>query len=77
MSDFLRFLADLQHRWKFHVEVTYSHTTDWIIHVYRKGYNHDGTDQTLCYVSSSDLEYACAKAHAELKENLLEYDGGY
>ena len=32
MSDFFRFLADLQHRWKFHVE---------------------------------------------LKENLLEYDGGY
>lgn len=77
MSDFLRFLADLQHRWKFHAEITYSHITDWVIYVYRKGYNDDGTDQTLCYVDSPDLEYACAKAYAELKEKLVEYDGGY
>lgn len=38
---------------------------------------HSGNDVVIVQVQHSDMELAFAKAHVELKEWLLEHDGGY
>lgn len=84
MNDFLLFVNELSKCFPVHVEIYYSKTMDWIISVYKKGCADDypnskrsGDDAIICSVQSSDMEYCFAKAHVELKDWLLENNGGY
>jgi len=84
MSDFLHFIDELVHTYPLHVDIYYSKTMDWCITVYKKGCAEDypnsrykGDDVILCEIQSSDIELAFAKAHVDVKEWLLEHDGGY
>lgn len=84
MTDFLRFIQDLTGRFSVHVEITYNKTCDWSIYVYKqncaeyypKSYCR-GNDAVLCDVNSCDMELCFAKAQCEVKEWLLEHEGGY
>lgn len=84
MSDFLRFVDDLRHRFPVHVEIYYSKIMDWCIRVTKQGCAsdypkspHDGNDAIMCDVQDCDMELAFAMAHVALKEWMLENNGGY
>ena len=84
MSDFLTFIDDLSRRFPVHLEIYYSNIMDWCITVYKKGCAedypnapHNGNDVIICDVQSNDMELCFAKAHVEVKEWLLEFNGGY
>lgn len=84
MNDFLKFFDDKVSKFPMHLEITYSKITDWGIHIYKKGCASDypksekrGNDALICCVQDSDMELAFAKAHCELKEWLLNNNGGY
>lgn len=84
MNDFFKFLDNLIDRFRVHVEIYYSHTMDWCIYVYKKDCANDypgtwskGNDAILCNVQSCDMEYAFAKAQVDIKNWLMEFDGGY
>lgn len=84
MSDFLIFIDDLVHRFPLHVSITYSKTTDWEVYIYKKNCAEeypdslkDGNDAVLCHVQSGDIEYAFAQAQVEVKNWLIENEGGY
>ena len=84
MSDFLKFMDELVHRFPLHVEIGYNRHCDWRIYVYKHGCANDypdsvrdGEDAVLCDVQSSDIEYAFAQAQVEIKNWLVEHEGGY
>lgn len=84
MSDFLLFMDELVKRFPLHVKITYNKTTDWVIYVYKKNCADDypnspkdGEDACVCLVQACDMELAFAKAHVDVKEWLLENEGGY
>ena len=84
MTDFLKFIDDLRHRFPIHVEITYSKTCDWCIYVYKRGCAGDypgsarhGNDAILCSEQDHDIEFCFAKAHVAVKEWLCEHEGGY
>ena len=84
MSDFLRFVDDLRHRFPVHVEIYYSKIMDWCIRVTKQDCAsdypkspHDGNDAIMCNVQDCDMELAFAMAHVALKEWMLENNGGY
>jgi len=84
MSDFFRFLAELVKDFPLHVEIGYNKIADWCICIYKRGCADDypnsprnGNDAILVDVQDSDLEFACAKAHVDLKQWLCEHNGGY
>ena len=84
MSDFLKFVDDLRHRFPIHVNIYYSKIMDWCITITKKGCAseypksmHDGNDAVLVMEQNSDMELCFAQAHVHLKEWLLEHDGGY
>lgn len=84
MSDFLLFIDDLAKRFPIHVNITYSKTCDWTIEVYKRGMAdcfpkspRRGEDAMLCNVQEHDMELAFAKAHCEVKEWMMENNGGY
>ncbi len=52
----------------FHVELTYSKTTDWILYIFRQGCAKDGTDEEVCYVQDPDLNYVISKGQVLLKD---------
>lgn len=74
MPEFLRFIDELRECRKVWLEIGYSSVVDWciIVHLIVK-------NEKKCVVSvqNCDREYAFAKAHVELKEWLLENEGGY
>lgn len=74
MNEFLHFIDELRERRKVWLEIAYSSVVDWcvIVHIIVK-------DQKKCVVNVQhcDMEYAFAKAQVELKEWLLENEGGY
>lgn len=84
MQDFLKFFDDKAHDFPMHLEITYSKICDWCINIYKKGCaedypnsKKDGEDAVIAYVQDGDMELCFARAHVELKEWLLEHDGGY
>ena len=67
-----------------HLKITYSKICDWNILIYKSGCadyypkaRHDGGDVIIVNESSCDMELCFAKAYVELKEWLLEFNGGY
>ncbi len=77
MNEFLRFFDKKVETYPMHLEVYYSKIMDWCIHVYKKGCGDCGEDIEIAYVQHCDIELCFAKAQVELKEWLLEHEGGY
>lgn len=74
MNEFLHFIDELRECRKVWLDIGYSSVVDWCVIVHLIVEN-----QKKCAVNVQhcDMEYAFAKAHAELKEWLLENEGGY
>ena len=84
MDDFLKFFYEKVQSYQMHLSISYSKIIDWCIEVTKIGCAdmypdavHSGNDVVIVQVQHSDMELAFAKAHVELKEWLLEHDGGY
>lgn len=77
MDDFLRFFNEKRRTYPMRLEIYYSKNMDWVITVFRKGCAEDGGDLVLLDVQDCDMELCFAKAHVELKEWLIENEGGY
>lgn len=77
MSDFLKFFDELVESYPLHLSVSYGKICSWQIHIYRKGYREDGGDLEICNVQEEDMELCFARAQVELKDWLLENNGGY
>ena len=77
MESFLKFFDEKKDTYAMHLEVYYSKTMDWCISIYRKGCAEDGSDLYICDIQHPDMEYVFAKAHVELKDFLMEHEGGY
>ena len=84
MNEFLKFFDDKAKDFPMHLKITYSKICDWNILIYKRGCaddypkaRHDGEDVIIVNESDCDIELCFAKAHVELKEWLLEFNGGY
>lgn len=86
MADFLKFMDELSNRFRFHMEIYYSHIMDWCITVYKQGCAtdypnsptiNDDKDALMCNVQDSDMELCFAKAHVAVKEWMLANNNGY
>lgn len=77
MQEFLNFVDEKRHGLPMHVEIYYSNDMDWCINVYVERYFEDGRSLRIVDVQSCDIELAFAKAQVQLKEWLLENEGGY
>ena len=77
MKEFLEFFDKKVQSFPMHLEIYYSKIMDWCISVYKKGCGEDGKNLQIVSVQSCDMEYAFAKAQVELKDWLMENDGGY
>ena len=84
MNDFLRFFDDKVESFPMHFDLYYCKKCDWTLEITKNGWardcpgaNSEGEDVIIFRDSEPDLELLCAKAHVELKEWLLEYEGGY
>ena len=74
MTEFLHFIDKIKYNRKVWLEVAYSSVVDWYISVYLIV---NGKKECVVNSRSCDMEYTFAKAHTELKEWLLENEGGY
>lgn len=77
MQEFLTFVDEKRHGLPMHVEIYYSNVMDWCINIFVYGYAEDGSNLKVVDVQDSDIELAFAKAQVQLKEWLLENEGGY
>lgn len=84
MNEFLNFFDDKAKDFPMHLKITYSKICDWNILIYKRccaddypKARHDGEDVIIVNESDCDIELCFAKAHVELKEWLLEFNGGY
>lgn len=73
MNEFIRFFDEKVHDYPMHLEIYYSKIMDWTIRVYKKM----DKDIVIVKVQDCDVELAFAKAQVQLKEWLLENEGGY
>ena len=77
MSDFLEFFDKVKNWSPMHLEIYYSKIMDWCITIYKSGCGENGEDLKICDISGPDKEYVFAKAQVELKDWLMENEGGY
>ena len=77
MADFLKFFSEKVLHYPMHFSLEYNKTCDWILTIWKKGCGENGSDLDICFVQHPDLELVFAKAQVELKEFLLEHEGGY
>lgn len=75
MSEFIKFFNEVSSRknhrhWR--LEIYYSSVVDWNITITDRN-----TDKQIISVQNCDVDYVFAKAQVELKEWLLENEGGY
>jgi hypothetical protein len=77
LSDFLKFFDELVESYPLHLSVSYGKICSWQIRIYRKGCREDGGDLEICNVQEGDMELCFARAQVELKDWLLENNGGY
>ena len=68
---------ELAQRYTMHLELYYSKTMDWRLHIYKKGCGENGEDLEICNEQSCDLSYVLAKGEVAIKEWLFENNGGY
>lgn len=69
MQDFLKFFDEKRKTYPMRLEIYCSKTMDWVVSIYRDG--------LIVTAQHCDMEYCFAKAHVDLKEWLLENEGGY
>lgn len=77
MTEFLKFFEEKVKSYPMHLQISYNKTMDWCIDVWRKGCGENGEDIDIVMVNDVDMELAFAKAQVQLKEWLLENEGGY
>lgn len=77
MSDFLKFFAEKVKDYPMHLEIYYSKVMDWCIDIYKKDIWTGEKLAEMVNVQNCDMELAFAKAQVELKEWLMENEGGY
>lgn len=77
MDDFLKFFAKKVTAYPMHLEITYSKVTDWGVRVWRRGTAYGGDNEELVNVQDCDAELCFATAQVQLKNWLLEHEGGY
>ena len=84
MYEFLRFFEEKRKVFPMHLYIGYNKTTDWTIEITKKGMaseypdaRHIGPDVLIVDIYANDMELAFAKAHVELKEWLVIFEGGY
>jgi hypothetical protein len=68
---------ELAQQYTMHLELYYSKTMDWFLHIYKKGSGEKGKDLEICNEQSCDLSYVLAKGEVAIKEWLTENNGGY
>lgn len=73
MNEFIKFFDEKVHDYPMHLEIYYSKIMDWTIRVWKKM----DKDIEIVDVQDCDVELAFAKAQVQLKEWLLENEGGY
>lgn len=62
-------------QYKFHLEILYSSTCDWMLKIYRR--NKSGKDVEIFNDQNVDIQYLISKAQVAIKDYLLENYGGY
>ena len=62
---------------KCHFELSYSSVTDFMIKLYLRKYNRDGSDFIVYKGQSNDLDYLISKCKVAYKDWLLKNEGGY
>ena len=77
MNEFLRFFNEKAADYPMHLEISYSKVVDWRIYIYKRGGGENGKDLVIVNISDCDMEMCFAKAQVQLKEWLLENEGGY
>lgn len=77
MQEFMQFFNSKTKDYPMYLEIYYSKVMDWCIHVYKKGCGDNESDLEILSIQESDMELCFAKAQVELKEWLLEHEGGY
>lgn len=77
MNEFLKFFDEKVMDYPMHMQIYYSKNVDWCINVWKKGCGENGQDINIVNVESCDMELCFAKAHVQLKEWLIENEGGY
>lgn len=76
MESFLKFFDEIRDSHGFALEIYSSSIMDWCISVgYKRTMKEYGTK--VIQVQNCDIELCFAKAQVELKEWLLENEGGY
>lgn len=81
MNDFLKFFDKVAYKYKLHLRlhlsIAYNKVSDWGIYIYRSGRGENEKDLVIVNVSDCDMELCFARAQVQLKEWLLENEGGY
>ena len=73
MNEFIKFFKQTVQDYPMHLEIYYSKIMDWTIRVWKKM----DKDIEIVNIQDCDVELAFAKAQVQLKEWLLENEGGY
>lgn len=60
-----------------HFDLYYSKTMDWYLRVWKKGCGENGEDLVIIDEQNTDLSFLLATGEYELKNWLLENNGGY
>ena len=76
-TEVVKFFDDKTHDYPMHLEIYYSKICDWRIYIYKQGCGENDKDLEICFVQDGDMELAFAKAYVQLKEWLIENNGGY
>jgi hypothetical protein len=62
---------------KCHFELSYSSVTDYMMKLFLRKYNRDGSDFVVYEGQSNDLDYLISKCEVAYKDWLLKNEGGY
>lgn len=77
MTEFLKFFDKIVEDNPMHLEIGYNKATDWCIYIYKMGCGQNEKDLVIVNIQDCDMELCFAKAQVQLKEWLLENNGGY
>ena len=73
MNEFIKFFNQTASDYPMHLEIYYSKIMDWTIRVWKKM----DKDIEIVNIQDCDVELVFAQAQVQLKEWLLENEGGY
>ncbi len=72
MQKFIELFEEMISSRPMHLEIYYSKTLDWVIHIWRVGTGDNGSDEDIIYAQDCELDYVVKKA----TEALLNYRKG-